>query len=701
MAGSAPGAPADRWLAIGLVVVAAVARLRPTEVLDVWWHLSMGEAALASLSRRYPDPVGPDPAALYTNPEWIFDALLVGAWRLGGEPGALLLCAALAACAAALAVALAGRVLRGAGAPGPGGAALLGALALGGSIGRFMPRPQSLFLVLLLAALLCGWGVAHSAGRRRAGWLVGLGLSCLVWSNAHSSMVLIPAVVAAGALPWAWRELGPGAGASQAVPLSRGHAAALAACAGAVLLGPLGPGVVAEVLDHAGTDAALYIVDMSPAPASHWWPLTALDGEGDWRVLFPELLFALGLFTSLRLRAAPPGPAALGLLGLALALTARRFFPAWALLSLPWAAWALSRLPARPGLYRAGAALTAAALLAGAGRAGLLQPRILKGGAPADLAAVLERQPAGGLLFNDYDAGAYLGWRLRGRARVFIDGRTPTHFGGEHYYASRAASADPAIFERLDEAYGFSAAVVHEAEPLCGALDRSEEWQLGWVGDDFVLFLPAGAGAAETGLPALPGCAGAFTWLELSRRGEGLARALLAAARGVPGAGEVARRGALIALEGDPLDLAAAGELLDLAAQADPAHPDRAWLEALYALRAGQLEEAERWLKRLPVGHAGGDLVALSLLEARGRWDRVRARAEAAAAIQRDRTPLQVRLSLARACEALGDPRCALEQGLRAALAGSGEGREIAVRARAAGGVPEGDRGLVEALLGP
>ena len=154
---------------------------------DLYWHLSMGRAALATHARTFPDPVGPDAAALYTNPEWVFDTLVYGLQTLGGP----LLISALVALLAGLSAWLTWRLARVyAGPDAPWTALGITALVVGATNWQFTARPQSLFHVLLPLFLLTAHRAARDGG---AAWL-GLSVVGLVWAQSHSSMVLMPAL---------------------------------------------------------------------------------------------------------------------------------------------------------------------------------------------------------------------------------------------------------------------------------------------------------------------------------------------------------------------------------------------------------------------------------------------------------------------------------------------------------------------------
>jgi hypothetical protein len=130
------------------------------------------------------------------------------------------------------------------------------------------------------------------------------------------------------------------------------------------------------------------------------------------------------------------GLPARAVLGLTLAITARRFFAAWGVLCVPLAAmgWAglfpretrEARLLAALCLIGSPALLTYGHLEVGVG----LDSRT----DPVDRPDVFDALNVQGQVFIDYDTGVHLGWQGYGRRRVWIDGRTPVFFDADHFF---------------------------------------------------------------------------------------------------------------------------------------------------------------------------------------------------------------------------------------------------------------------------
>lgn len=485
--------PRDRTLPLGLgmALVFGLLRLRPLGAPDLWWHLAVGRTVLAEKARSFPDVMGIPPKDQFVAGEWGFDVLALGLWNLGGAP-ALVLFAALAASLSFLLVWLLARRVA-----GPDGRWIaLGVAVVVASVStvRFFPRPHVLFLVFLPAVLLLTWEAARARGSRQLGLLAGLLGVILAWSQCHPSVVIAPVVIAGAGLPWIFGRRDPGEGHRLSIPLW--IALGLACCA--PLLTSYGTEVLSHVTGHGtGADSTAHIGEMHPMPADWWWPPRA------WSLLLVEGLVVAAVLGALRSRRLMLGPAGLALFGLLMTLNTHRFRAAWAILLVPLVADVL-RLRGR----RIAVVVLALCLLLPlweASRSGLLRhgPRLGLDPhwVPVELGDALDRLDVRGAVWGDYDAGGYIGWRRYGEVRVFIDGRTPPFFTGDHFFAARVAPEEPDAFRRLHAGYRFTAAVVGEGTPLCGALADDQDWEAAWRADRGwrVLFVtpPRGEGIDE------------------------------------------------------------------------------------------------------------------------------------------------------------------------------------------------------------
>jgi hypothetical protein len=442
-------------------------RIRPLYDLDVGWHLTGAREVLRHGSRIVPEPTALDGPATYTNGEWGFGVLALALHALGGTD-AIVVATGVLAVLSMLAVAWSARE---AGADAAGATAIAGVVAFGTSH-HFLPRPQSLFLVLLPVTMALALRVRR--GDTRA--LLGLHALFAVWAQVHGSVVIAPVVAGALAL-----------GRSTRAP----HLVGLALLALWPLTGAHGVGVVTDVLRHTDTDATRYITDMRPPT----WAEVLPPSDLNW--LIAETIAVTALLLGVR-RPGAAGPAALWLLGAALTATANRFRAAWEVLVVPLAALGLAATP-RPAAALGLMPLAMALLIAGGTGLGLDRAWI-----PEAFVEAIRAHDVRGRMFNEYGHGGWLGWRVGDRVRLFIDGRTPTQFDADDLFAVRMGMQHGVVFDRLDAMHRFDAVAVRRFQPVCGHLASQPGWTPVWRDDELVLFVRSPARDAPVEVPCLP-----------------------------------------------------------------------------------------------------------------------------------------------------------------------------------------------------
>jgi hypothetical protein len=676
-----PGLRFARGVVLVVAVLAAVFALAPVGDEDTPWHLLHARLVLEAGATTYPDPVSfTRPGAPYVNQPWLAGLLLLAVHSAAGWAG-LSVFTAVFACLSALAVAaVAMRAARGR----PAWAAAITALAMAVVAWRFSPRPLMTSLVFLPLALLLA-DVYARAPRPATVRAAGAGLAALLglWSVCHGSYVLLPAVVGI-VLAGAAREQGLRA------TLRRG-----------LLLAPLGvfvlaaPGAsthLALIENVAVGDATKHIAEMRPLEWAHLVP-SHLNS-----IVFLDAMLVLGAARSLRAGRVRLDDLGLALLGMALAFTAHRFRDAWAILMVPWVARSAGPSP-RPALDRALAVVLAlgapAALWVGRlARDPSHRPGVGfdRAAFAADAADFLDRHRVEGELFNRYDDGGYLSFRLQPAVKIAIDGRTPTLFDDELYFLLRQATRSEAGFDAFEALHPARMALVPRDAPLCRALARRPGWRPVLVDPVRALFFRAEHRPELGRLEALDPCVPLEDLAGLADRAR-----CPALHRDVVRLMDEAPEGAFPLVLAAQLDLGcggppgrALGLARDALERADL--PEGRAVAARAALAAGALEEAATHAARRVVlarGAPAARLEEAQVLAAAGRPDEALAHADALARELLDATPVELRMLQARLLLAADRPREAAVLARRA-LWVSGSTRARALYDEAARAAGEG-----------
>ncbi|MFL5308482.1 MAG: hypothetical protein ACJ8F1_24940 [Polyangia bacterium] len=395
-----------RWLLAALLVFVAGRCLVPMDETDLFFNLRLGEIILARhavprtnlLSFTYPEYRD-------VNLAWLFQIILVLAYRAGGIAGTVVLKTAFVLATWTLLFRVALR--RGA---HPVAAAAALALAAWAAEPRFVERPH-LVTFVGLGVLLLALARAE-AGRPRLLWAM-IPLA-LIWANGNSCFFLAPCVLALYA-----------AGARLDGCASEARRAGWVALA-------LVPFIFAT---PSGAHALGYI-------ANHWrmpWlrPLQEYR-TATWPVDGPFVFVAAGVAVALAL----PGRAfrhalaaiALGLLG----ARRTRFVAEFAILSGPIVALVVTDVARRAAARVSVLSPRLPAVLVGAWLVGFtVAPRIAAarrgerpldlgmqaGLVPLDAITFIDDNGLGDGLYNDLEVGSYLAWHAQGRRRVFQDPR--------------------------------------------------------------------------------------------------------------------------------------------------------------------------------------------------------------------------------------------------------------------------------------
>ena len=416
---------------------------------DFWWHLRTGQYIVEAHGLPAPDPFAWTTAAardaypgeartrwFNLTHEWLAQVLLYGVWRLGGFPGVVAVRALSMTGVCALIGWLAWRRRKSI----LGAAA--GSLAAAGVLAMFaLDRPYQLtFLFLAIVLVLV-------EDRRRL-WL--LPPLFLIWANCHSGYFL------------GWIVLGAHC-AERLVRRERDVKLwmASAACVATSAVNPNGFGVFRALLDYRKSFLQSKLLEWTPMPL---WPPS-------W---FSALLFLAAVVLAWQWRRVRLSDWLIFVVFGAASLSAQRnvFLTAMIAPVLIAAYWPWNlRLPS------ASAALAAVAiavmLAAGVVRGSFFQFRVAEWKFPSGAADFLLRHGVTGRLFNTYEYGGYLMWRLWPRERVFIDGRALSESVFQDYarmlYNHDESDGQPSG-ESLIDRYGIEVIVMNTFEASGGTV---------------------------------------------------------------------------------------------------------------------------------------------------------------------------------------------------------------------------------------
>ncbi len=496
----APGGRLWRY-GTALTLVGSIAAWMAFKVFDydVWWHAAIGRYILDNLTVPRVDHFAA--AALgrpYHDSQWLFQAMLAAADRLGGMAGAQLLMAAvwaltLLACHRAIARWV----------PAPLSHILLFLTAMA-SVERFLPRPEIItFLMIALFYLLLQEGRYVTLGRAAV-----LAALQIVWANAHGLFVIGPFMVGCCWLAsLAHGRRGPG---GETPALGRLLAMVLAASL-ATPHGPAGWRYALRLLGEVGPwapPAFPRVDELAPT-----FGAASRSGVAFWFFLVLLALAALTTTGAAARRRVAPARLMIAV-GLALlAFTARRNMPLLALAAAPLAAENLRhllprRLQAGRALGLAGAAFMLAAAwwpLSGRYYVRMQVPTRFGLGAtpssfPHRLPAFLERIGFRGQVYNSAAAGGfYLYHSYPGRIPL-IDGRWEVYDPATLDKIRRAPS-DRALFEWMVSAYDVRGLLLqHEAREawdLLPSLAADTRWRLVYYDYAASFWLRAGEPSGE------------------------------------------------------------------------------------------------------------------------------------------------------------------------------------------------------------
>jgi hypothetical protein len=212
---------------------------------------------------------------------------------------------------------------------------------------------------------------------------------------------------------------------------------------------------------------------------------------------WPFLLIVIGTFAVLIWSRRPVRPRDVLLLAVSLyaGLGSIRMMPLFVLVAIPVVCQRVGGLPARPSQparpKRGAPLLNGTIVLAIAVFAGVHTVHVIQGQPqaemqhfPARAVALLQTHPPSAPIFNHYDWGGYLIWKLYPATRVFIDGRADLY--GTKLQGAKLQGAN--VLDQFADTYQFKGAVQ----------STLQQWKIRMV------LVPAGSSLA-TGLRSSPG----------------------------------------------------------------------------------------------------------------------------------------------------------------------------------------------------
>jgi hypothetical protein len=438
---------------------------------DYWWHVKTGEVIVSQRSIPHLDVFSATAAGRpWVTHEWLAEVLIYGLVRAGGYGTAL----AVFTLSPLLSVLLLARLLD---RERVGPRAALPILALSTVIIAIYTtvRPQVLSWLMFSLLLYALYG--YRAGRIRRLWA--LPLLFLVWANLHLSFLVGLAIFGVFVAATAGAQVV----ARQRIRISH-------------LLLVLVGSVAAACVNPNGVRLLVYPLSYLPLQK------TLLPALEEWKspdfhsLLFAPFLAAIGLLliTGINPKKLDLWSLGLGLLVVALALQSARYVAVFGVAFVPIAGlamrerwpWAIAQTAESPTPARA--ALHWALLAAAIGVFALTfrpaawsqfqgEPRTAGQGVPVDAVNLIQKQFPNAHVFNQYEWGGYLIYRLWPQQRPFIDGRGemfPPAFLAEYL---NTYAVKPGWEGTLDR-YGVDLVLIRSDSPLAGALETNPRWRL-------------------------------------------------------------------------------------------------------------------------------------------------------------------------------------------------------------------------------
>ena len=446
---------------------------------DVWWHIKVGDAILAThrwpVSDPYSFTVSGQPWLAY---EWLGEVALAGAWRFAGYRG---LDALLIALGCAIMLALYALATLRAGNSKAGFVASAALLILASA--SFTLRPQMigyLFLILTLIVL-----ERFRQGKPRALWW--LPVLMLLWVNTHGSWI-----IGLGAIFVYWMagivafRAGDLEARAWTLAERRKLSFAFLGCLLVLPVTPYGVRLAASPFEFS------FSLPLNVSHILEWRPMAFDLWGGKWFLALIVGFIVAQVTMRLRWRLEE---FVLFLAGVILACIHIRFIlvfvpfsaPIFAAILAPW----VPRYERRKDKYVLNAILMAAVALAvihyfpsdAQLEADVAQQF------PAAAVSYLDRHPVLEPMYNTYGFGGYLVWTRAPQHKIFIDGRGDLYErGGLLADYLHIADVTPAALILLRQ-YGIQSCLIERDAALATLLSASPEWRRIYFDDLSVIFV--------------------------------------------------------------------------------------------------------------------------------------------------------------------------------------------------------------------
>lgn len=441
---------------------------------DFWWHLKTGQYIVQTRSIPYLDPFSfTKSGAEWVSHEWLSECVMYLTFRGAGWPGLLLLFGAI------ITVALAICYWRSAGKPFIAGLSTF--MAALSSAPLFGLRPQ-MFTLLFASVFVAILSSAFRKNVRGKLWL--LPLAMLLWVNLHAGfalgIALIVMFIAMTVIEKRWTQIKP-------------FIITLAACLVLVPINPHGFRMFSYPLQTLSSPAMQSLIQEWLSPDFH-----------QFRFL-PLAILMLATFAVLAL--SPQRITKGELLGLSIlslaALRSGRHIPLFSIFAAPifaehFVAWIDSKssfeLRAQP--------LNAARIMINLALLFLPATVIVRQvvdfkiheatyeSSRYPLAAVdaIKDQQLVGPIFNDYNWGGYLIWKLYPERRVFIDGRADVYSDAFLFDYISTLNAKPLWREQFQR-FDIQTVIIEPRSSLATLLRQEKDWRTAFEDAGSVVFV--------------------------------------------------------------------------------------------------------------------------------------------------------------------------------------------------------------------